>query len=207
MMLTPQISPTNGLASSLRASTTSLSRPWNNVGIENWIQTYVQGKNLSGMVSIDLTIDKLTNEVYGTDFRPYLHNSILSFNDKPQMVAMERVLRRAMESRPSFIPSEVEIVVTKQPTPLSLGKSSKEIFWLFHEVENLILERGRNFDSFVDLLTSRGQDAVWSLDDPLPFYVLHYLQMPLLFGQAIYYGHIWNQIDFSLQQDLLTYNQ
>lgn len=82
-------------------------------------------------------------------------------------------------------------------------RPSKEIFWIFHEVQNLILQR-RTFDSFLDAL-QHGQDAVWSAEDPLPFFALYYLQTPILLAQSILRGLVWNKIDFRLEEDFLSF--
>ena len=58
---------------------------WNNDGIEKWAEVFVLAKNLSGMLSFEVIVDKYTNEVYGMDCKPFLHSSIMNFNHKTQV--------------------------------------------------------------------------------------------------------------------------
>ena len=58
---------------------------WNSDGIEKWAEVFVLAKNLSGMLSFDVIVDKYTNEVYGIDCKPFLHSSIMNFNHKTQV--------------------------------------------------------------------------------------------------------------------------
>ena len=106
------------------------------------------------------------------------------------MAELEKVLRSALTN--SEVPS----------TPLT-SRPNKEIFWLFHELQNLILGQ-KSFDSFLDTL-QHGQDAVWSIEDPLPFFALHYIQTPILFAHAILNGKVWNKVDFRLENDFLSF--
>ena len=58
---------------------------WNSDGIEKWAEVFVLAKNLSGMLSFEVIVDEYTNEVYGTDCKPFLHSSIMNFNHKTQV--------------------------------------------------------------------------------------------------------------------------
>ena len=63
----------------------SETQSWNSIGIEKWVEVIVQAKNLCGMLSFDVIVDKYTNEVYGLDCRPFLHSSIMKFNHKSEV--------------------------------------------------------------------------------------------------------------------------
>ena len=65
----------------------AVTRPprWNSDGIEKWAEVFVLAKNLSGMLSFEVIVDKYTNEVYGIDCKPFLHSSIMNFNHKTQV--------------------------------------------------------------------------------------------------------------------------
>ncbi len=90
-VLNLQISP--AVSSSLMLS----SRLWNNIGIEKWVESYVTAKNLSGMLSFDIMVDKFTNEVYATQCRPGLHSSIVKLNDIHQVCKLNKRGRRPSE--------------------------------------------------------------------------------------------------------------
>ena len=63
----------------------SVNQPWNSVGIEKWVEIFILAKNLSGMLSFEVIVDKYTNEVFGVDCKPSLHPSIMKFNHKSQV--------------------------------------------------------------------------------------------------------------------------
>ncbi len=44
----------------------------------------------------------------------------------------------------------------------------------------------------------RGRDAVFDWSDPLPFLVLHHVQIPVLLLRALVAGKDWIRIDFNI---------
>ena len=44
----------------------------------------------------------------------------------------------------------------------------------------------------------RGKDAIFDLDDPLPFLLVHHLQIPALLWRALLGGRDWIRIDFNI---------
>ncbi len=106
------------------------------------------------------------------------------------MCDLEKVIRSSLDT-PNFSNfSTMTGTLSQAP--------SKEIYWLFTELENLVLGSS-SLDQVLDKF-QHGQEALLSLDDPLPFFALHYLQLPILFGQAIYSGQVWNKLDLALKQ-------
>jgi len=187
-ILTLQIVPIN------QSNVNTVNQPWNSVGIEKWVEIFILAKNLSGMLSFEVIVDKYTNEVFGVDCKPSLHPSVMKFNHKSQMMELEKILRTALSNGQS----------TASYGKVTL-KPGKEIFSFYQEIKNFAF---RNKGLFEILETFRnGQDAVWSADDPIPFFALHYLQIPILFVQSIFNGQIWNTVDFCLEQEFLSYQE
>ena len=108
------------------------------------------------------------------------------------MMELEKIIRSCLDSNSTQVLSGKVTL-----------KSGKEIFSFFQEIKDFFL-RKRSLDRVLDLFQN-GQEKVWSPEDPVPFFALHYLQIPILFVQAIFNGQIWNKIDFGLEQDFLSY--
>ena len=107
------------------------------------------------------------------------------------MMELEKMIRSAMDSSNSTFYRKMAL------------KPGKEVFSFYQEIKNFVF-LNRGLTEIVNCFQN-GQEAVWSPDDPLPFFALHYLQIPILFVQAIFNGQIWNKIDFCLEQDFLSY--
>ena len=68
-----------------QSNVNTVNQPWNSVGIEKWVEIFILAKNLSGMLSFEVIVDKYTNEVFGVDCKPSLHPSVMKFNHKSQV--------------------------------------------------------------------------------------------------------------------------
>ena len=79
-------------------------------------------------------------------------------------------------------------------------QSKKEVFWLFNEIQ-AVCTLQKSVRDFSRLILS-GNEAVWRPDDPLPFLVLHYVQIPFLLLKAIITGQEWSKVNFCLGQVL-----
>ena len=106
------------------------------------------------------------------------------------MIEIEKVLRYAMEN--DFVKKVDTKSFRKYP-----------YFWLFHTLQDLLFQR-EPLDSILDTLI-HGQEAVWRLDDPLPFFAFYYLQVPIILIQGIYRGYLWKNLDFSMEKSLFIY--
>merc|ERR1712129_304315 len=75
-----------------------------------------------------------------------------------------------------------------------------EVYWIFQELEKLFSGES-SIKRFLHLV-QHGQDAVWRVDDPLPFLVLNFVQIPWLLLVAIIKGTLWSKVNFCLGQVL-----
>ena len=76
----------------------------------------------------------------------------------------------------------------------------KEIFWLFNELQQ-VLTCQKSVKEVWNLIQN-GNEAVWKPEDPLPFLILHYVQMPFLLVKATLTGQEWTKVNFCLGQVL-----
>ena len=86
-----------------------------------------------------------------------------------------------------------------QPLKLT-SKSQSEVYWLFNEIQ-AVLTFQKTASEFFRLIL-KGKEAVWRSEDPWPFLVLHYVQIPFLLLKAIFTGQEWNKVNFCLGQVL-----
>ena len=70
----------------------------------------------------------------------------------------------------------------------------------FQELEKLFSGES-SLKRFLNLV-QHGQDAVWQIDDPLPFLVLNFVQIPWLLLVATIKGTLWSKVNFCLGQVL-----
>ena len=82
------------------------------------------------------------------------------------------------------------MVDTVRPTP-----GSRPTYWLYHELWRLL----RDPDPTQTLRRiARGKEAIFAWDDPLPFLLVHHLQIPALLFANLRRGGAWHKIDFNI---------
>ncbi|MBF2005732.1 MAG: ATP-grasp domain-containing protein [Chlorogloeopsis fritschii C42_A2020_084] len=146
--------------------------------ISEWIARFVKGLGITGQISFDF-IQAEDGSVYAIECNPRTHSAITTFHDRPEVAQ-------------AYLGKEA-ITEPLQPLP-----SSKPTYWLYHEVWRLTSIR-----SLAQLRTWirniwRGTDAIYKLDDPLPFLMLHHWQIPLLLLNNLWRLKGWTRIDFNI---------
>ena len=78
--------------------------------------------------------------------------------------------------------------------------SQSHVTWLYNEIGKLahVTTWREVADIIANVLTS--EDAVFDLHDPLPFFVLGHIQLPVLIWAQIKSGKKWNILNFCLGQ-------
>jgi len=141
--------------------------------IEAWVRRFVAPLKLTGQVSFDF-IEGEDGQVYAIECNPRTHSAITMFYNHPG-------LARAYLDRDV---SAIEPAAGARPT-----------YWLYHEIWWLITQPGRA----ARLRTIwRGKDAIFDRADPLPFLLVHHLQIPWLLLQNLVRGKDWIRIDFNI---------
>ncbi len=105
------------------------------------------------------------------------------------MSSLEQVIRQGLEE-----PDNLE-----DDKPLTI-QGSKPVYWFFNEVGTLLTGQG-SLDQFLDSIQN-GQEAIWRLDDPWPFLVLNFVQMPILLLKSLIFRRTFNKVNFCLGQPL-----
>lgn len=149
-----------------------------NSQIREWVRHFVKELKLTGQISFDF-IQAEDGTVYAIECNPRTHSAITTFYDHP------KVALAYLEQEP--------MAETLQPLP-----TSKPTYWTYHEIWRLT-----GICSFTQLQKwlaniGRGTDAIYKLDDPLPFLMVHHWQIPLLLLNNLLRLKGWTRIDFNI---------
>ncbi|BAZ28363.1 hypothetical protein NIES4074_07940 [Cylindrospermum sp. NIES-4074] len=149
-----------------------------NSQIREWVRHFVKELKLTGQISFDF-IQAEDGAVYAIECNPRTHSAITTFYDHP------KVAQAYLDQEP--------MAETLQPLP-----TSKPTYWTYHEVWRLT--GIRSFTQLQKWLANigRGTDAIYKLDDPLPFLMVHHWQIPLLLLNNLLRLKGWTRIDFNI---------
>ena len=74
--------------------------------------------------------------------------------------------------------------------------TGRPTYWLYHELWRMI-RRPASIPERLGVVL-RGTDAIFDLDDPLPFLLVHHLQILALLWRNLLEGREWVRIDFNI---------
>ncbi len=137
--------------------------------IEAWVRRFCAALGVTGQLSFDF-IETADGTVYAIECNPRTHSAITMFYDDPRVAA-------------AYLEDGVATVT---PRPVS-----RPTYWLYHELWRLATGP-RRLATLRTIL--RGTDAIFAWDDPLPFFVLHHVQIPWLLLRS----RGWVRVDFNI---------
>ena len=141
--------------------------------IEAWVRGFVEPLKLTGQISFDF-MQAEDGQVYAIECNPRTHSAITMFYNHPGLAAAYLdhdgpTIRPAAGSRPTY--------------------------WLYHELWRLIAGPDRRARLQV---IRRGKDAIFDWNDPLPFLMVHHVQIPWLLAGHLVRLKDWIRIDFNI---------
>jgi predicted ATP-grasp superfamily ATP-dependent carboligase len=142
--------------------------------IESWVREFVGKLKFTGQISFDF-IEGDDGRVYAIECNPRTHSAITMFHDHQGLAD-------------AYLDDDAPAV-----TPLA---GSRPTYWIYHEVWRLLTEPAKVRSRLHTIL--RGKDAIFDWNDPLPFLLLHHLQVPWLLLQSLVHGKDWIRIDFNI---------
>ena len=142
--------------------------------IESWVREFVRPLKLTGQVSFDF-IEATDGRLYAIECNPRTHSAITMFYNHPDVAN-------------AYLESGFPVI-----RPL---ESSRPTYWLYHEIWRL-LTRPAQLRYRLNVIR-RGKDAIFDWSDPLPFLMVHHLQIPWLLMQSLRRGKDWIRIDFNI---------
>ena len=144
--------------------------------IMQWVNHFVKELKLTGQASFDF-IAAEDGTVYAIECNPRTHSAITMFYNHPEVAAAYFGI----------------LAEPLQPLP-----NSKPTYWLYHEIWRLNEIRSwSQLQTWVKNIV-RGTDAIFDVNDPLPFLTVHHWQIPLLLLDNLRQLRGWIRIDFNI---------
>ena len=145
-----------------------------------WVEKFVKELNLTGQISFDF-IQTQDGTVYPIECNPRTHSAITMFYNHPGLA--DAYLKDS---------------VNENETPIVPLPDSKPTYWLYHEIWRLT-----EVGSFSDLRAwlqkiVKGTDAIFQVNDPLPFLTVPHWQITLLLLENLRKLKGWIRIDFNI---------
>jgi hypothetical protein len=144
-------------------------------GIEQWVTRFVAEHELTGQYSFDLIVDD-DGQPVAIECNPRTHSAITMFSDQPGALAAAYL---------------GDVTGTLRPSP-----TSRPTYWLYQEIWRMLSNPATALERLRVVL--RGRDAIFDLDDPLPFLLVHHLQIPALLWANLRAGRDWLRIDVNI---------
>ncbi|MDQ2756163.1 MAG: ATP-grasp enzyme [Actinomycetota bacterium] len=142
--------------------------------IESWVTSFVEELGLTGQFSFDF-MRTADGQVRAIECNPRTHSAITLFDGHPGLA------RGYLEDDRPLI----------RPLP-----SSRPTYWLYHELWRMLAHPSTAAERWRVVLA--GRDAIFDWDDPLPFFMVHHVQIPWLLLQNLRHGKGWLRIDFNI---------
>ena len=145
-----------------------------------WVDKFVRKLNLTGQISFDF-IQAKDGTVYPIECNPRTHSAITMFYNHPGLA--DAYLKDSEDE------NEAPIV----PLP-----DSKPTYWLYHEIWRLT-EIGSlsELQAWLQKIV-KGTDAIFQVNDPLPFLTVPHWQITLLLLENLRKLKGWVKIDFNI---------
>ena len=142
--------------------------------IERWVRSFVGQLGFTGQAAFDF-IHTPDGQVRAIECNPRTHSAITLFYDHPDLA------NAYLHDRDSCL------------TPLP---TSRPTYWLYQELWRA-LRRPRSLPALLRTVAG-GKDAVFAWSDPLPFLMLHHLQLPALLLRDLRRGRRWVRVDVNI---------
>ena len=128
---------------------------------------------LTGQVSFDF-IEAADGHPYAIECNPRTHSAITMFYDHPEVAA-------------AYLDDMHPVI-----TPLA---GSRPTHWVYHELWRLVTLPHRMDRAGA---MARGKDAIFTWWDPVPYLMVHHLQIPSLLMANLRARRGWTRIDFNI---------
>jgi predicted ATP-grasp superfamily ATP-dependent carboligase len=142
--------------------------------IRSWVEDFVESTGITGQLSFDF-IEAEDGHAYAIECNPRTHSAITMFHDHPQVAG-------------AYLDDEHPDI-----TPTA---SARPTYWIYHELWRLLTQPGTRRTRLATIL--RGKDAIFTWRDPLPYLMVHHLQIPALLFGNLRARRGWTKIDFNI---------
>ena len=142
--------------------------------IEEWVRTFVRELKLTGQVSFDFMATP-DGRVYAIECNPRTHSAITMFYDHPDLAA-------------AYLDADGPSI---RPLP-----SSRPTYWLYQELWRLLRHPSTVRERVSTV--AHGKEAIFDWTDPLPFLLVHHLQIPALLLHNLRHLKDWIRVDVNI---------
>ena len=142
--------------------------------IEDWVRTFVRERKLTGQVSFDFMAAR-DGRVYAIECNPRTHSAITMFYDHPDLAA-------------AYLDADGPSI---RPLP-----GSRPTYWLYQELW-LLIRHPSTVRERVSIV-AHGKEAIFDWTDPLPFLLVHHLQIPSLLLHNLRHLKDWIRVDVNI---------
>lgn len=146
--------------------------------IKTWIDVFLQNFGGTGQASFDV-IQAEDGTIYPIECNPRTHSAITMFYNHPGV-------------------ADAYLNPVPAAEPLQPLADSKPTYWLYHELWRLTQVRSLKQLRNSLLTIGQGKDAIFTIDDPFPFLMVHHWQIPLLLLENLRQLRGWIRIDFNI---------
>ena len=149
--------------------------------ILRWVQEFCSRANITGQASFDFIESEEDGQVYPIECNPRTHTAITTFYNHP------------LVAQAYLNPEQLA-----QECPVQPKATAREIYWLYHELWNLFKVRSTKDLIRQCQLFLNGKEAIFSVDDPLPFFLHYSIHMPRLIFYYLRHMKYYKKIDCNL---------
>ncbi|CAN5492351.1 hypothetical protein BH10ACT1_BH10ACT1_03980 [soil metagenome] len=142
--------------------------------IRAWVERLVGAVGITGQVSMDF-IEEPDGSLFAIECNPRTHSAITMFYDHDGVAA-------------AYLEDGVAAI---EPHP-----DSRPTYWLYQELWRLLSHPSTAPTRWRTI--REGKDAIFDWSDPLPFLVLHHVQVPWLLLGNLVRGRPWIRVDFNI---------
>ncbi len=146
--------------------------------IKEWVSHFVKELQLTGQLCFDF-IQAEDGTTYAIECNARTHSAITMYYNHPGLA---------------------DAYLSKEPSaePLQPSRDSKPIYWFYHELWRLNEIRSlKQLQKWFKNIW-RGKDAIFEVNDPLPFLMVHHWHIPLLLLDSLRSLQSWVRIDFNI---------
>ncbi|MDE5095302.1 MAG: ATP-grasp enzyme, partial [Trichodesmium sp. St11_bin5] len=151
-----------------------------NPQIYDWVEKFVRELNITGQISFDF-IQTEDGRVFPIECNPRTHSAITTFHDHPGVA--DAYLKDSQNDNEN---------------PILPGLNSQPTYWTYHELWRLTGVRSlEQLKAWIRRI-NQGKDAIFQVNDPLPFLMVHHWQIFLLLLNNLRKFKGWVRIDFNI---------
>jgi hypothetical protein len=142
--------------------------------IRSWVEHFVGELKLTGQASFDF-IESDDGQVYAIECNPRTHSAITMFHNHPQVASA---------------------YLEAGHHPITPRPDARPTYWIYHELWRHLTQRRNRAGRVATIL--RGKDAIFTWRDPIPYLMVHHLQIPSLLVANLRSRRGWTRIDFNI---------